>query len=509
MFCIPIIGISQDCRINYNKIDIENGLNTSYINDVTTDEFGFLWIATEDGVNRYDGKNSIGIRKGIDSVSLNFENVQSICALENQKLLVGGLNGQLQFLDLSIAKSKSIELNALLNKPINDIVKSRDKIYLNLGNELLVLNNESFSINEQLSNKNTGEIYFLKKDNLGIVWMSTSNGLFILRDGGKLNKIPNTQNLGLIDISSDQNGYWAISQNSIYKISSQLRIQKMQIDGFNAGMYGFTVIGVYNDYLLLGSDENGFWMLNKSNNSVNSCYNNGEVYPYTSINKSFQDISGNLFLATAGDGVIHLNLSSVFSPINALGLKNRTVYNANVHCFQQNRLYLFQANQINVFDAELNQINSIKLRFSNKQMVNAMAKVGSKFYLATNGGVAVFDSTGRQIDNLIHNEKNELSIQSNLVNQISFNGSILFVGTSKGLSQIDPKTGIAKRFENIPVKTLALWSSKNKTFAATEYAVYKVASDYATNLKIDGVQQSAFSTITSLYAQNNILWIGT
>ncbi|MBN4071502.1 hypothetical protein JYT72_03210, partial [Crocinitomix catalasitica] len=46
---------SQQKSIKFDKLSIENGLSQSSVTTVTQDKFGFIWIATQDGLNKYNG----------------------------------------------------------------------------------------------------------------------------------------------------------------------------------------------------------------------------------------------------------------------------------------------------------------------------------------------------------------------------------------------------------------------------------------------------------------------
>ena len=41
--------------ITFNNLTVENGLSNNIVNTVIQDQIGFMWFATEDGLNRYDG----------------------------------------------------------------------------------------------------------------------------------------------------------------------------------------------------------------------------------------------------------------------------------------------------------------------------------------------------------------------------------------------------------------------------------------------------------------------
>ena len=45
----------QENKIKFEHISTNNGLSESTITSIFQDKIGFLWIGTEDGLNKYDG----------------------------------------------------------------------------------------------------------------------------------------------------------------------------------------------------------------------------------------------------------------------------------------------------------------------------------------------------------------------------------------------------------------------------------------------------------------------
>ncbi len=61
LFITILLPITQDAwgsfPPRFSQLDIEDGLSMNTVNDIITDEQGYLWIATQSGLNRYDGKD--------------------------------------------------------------------------------------------------------------------------------------------------------------------------------------------------------------------------------------------------------------------------------------------------------------------------------------------------------------------------------------------------------------------------------------------------------------------
>lgn len=59
IFCCRLAIAQYDMNFQYTVLSNKNGLNTNNINDCIRDKRGFLWMATDFGITRYSGQNSI------------------------------------------------------------------------------------------------------------------------------------------------------------------------------------------------------------------------------------------------------------------------------------------------------------------------------------------------------------------------------------------------------------------------------------------------------------------
>src|ERR1043165_47047 len=86
-------------------LSVEQGLSSNTVNSVLEDHHGFLWVATADGLNRYDGKKFVVFRNNPeDSTSLSANNVTRLYEDENHTIWAGTYDGGLNAYDHNTGK---------------------------------------------------------------------------------------------------------------------------------------------------------------------------------------------------------------------------------------------------------------------------------------------------------------------------------------------------------------------------------------------------------------------
>jgi signal transduction histidine kinase/ligand-binding sensor domain-containing protein/DNA-binding response OmpR family regulator len=82
--CLLFIHISSRGQSNFQHLTTSDGLSHNTVQDLLQDRKGFLWFATTDGLNRYDGRNFQIYRRSLsDKRSLSSNEVT--CLLEDKK----------------------------------------------------------------------------------------------------------------------------------------------------------------------------------------------------------------------------------------------------------------------------------------------------------------------------------------------------------------------------------------------------------------------------------------
>ncbi len=132
---------TQD-NIRFERFTTEQGLSNNFVRDITQDHLGYIWVATQSGVSRYDGYDfSVYRNVPADFTTLTDNNTNTIHADSYGKLWVGTSSG----------------LN--LYNPVGDLF---ERIYHEPGNDSSLPGNV---VNELFESKS------------GDLWIGTDNGL--------------------------------------------------------------------------------------------------------------------------------------------------------------------------------------------------------------------------------------------------------------------------------------------------------------------------------------------
>ncbi len=87
-------AFADDSTVRVDLYDIEAGLSQSAVSALLLDSYGFLWVGTQDGLNRFDGYTFKHYRNNpLDKATLSNNNINSICEDNDKNLWIGTWNG--------------------------------------------------------------------------------------------------------------------------------------------------------------------------------------------------------------------------------------------------------------------------------------------------------------------------------------------------------------------------------------------------------------------------------
>lgn len=244
----------------------DNQLSSNFATQVFQDKSGFIWIATRNGLNTYDGYHITVIKKDMSIfLGLNSNYINSIAQDEKEHILLGTNNSLLEFtgsefLKIPMLDSKGGELATYIKQVYP--LKNKDVAVATSGYGIMLKKQD-----EQKCHAMKGEVeklkYILKllEDKRGRLWIITEDGKLYRKEtnGRVTSHFAGTEGVGAQDIQQDALGniYLASKNQGVYllragsnvftRISSigNLPIENIYISRNNKLYIGCDGLGIY------------------------------------------------------------------------------------------------------------------------------------------------------------------------------------------------------------------------------------------------------------------------
>src|SRR5437762_2330511 len=85
---------AQETAGMYKHLNVSDGLSSNNVKCIYKDSRGFLWIGTDKGLNRFDGRNvKTYIHHSGDSASLGNNEINAVCEGEKGTIWVATMGG--------------------------------------------------------------------------------------------------------------------------------------------------------------------------------------------------------------------------------------------------------------------------------------------------------------------------------------------------------------------------------------------------------------------------------
>lgn len=353
----------------FKNLQLKDGLSQLSVLDICQDGKGYLWFATRNGLNRYDGKKfQVYRHEQSDSSSLS-DNHITVLYPESTGLWIGSVNG-LNFLDFKLNKIsrflparypslagmdiialekdftgrlwvgtrtglsfycpeegfREIDLPIVNNKiPITSLLAVSSQTLLvgtqrhgifvyDIANETFLKNVIPYSQKETIST--------MFKDENGEIWVGTSSSGVYRYDRDTWDLIRyNTSNSKLSDNQirsitqyKDKIIIGSFNGLSVYDLKSQTIIEQISARSIKGALSHYSVFSLYPD------DQGGLWVGTYSGgiNYHHPLNNRFELYELTPPTNQFYGVygpiykhsSGTLYIANEGGGLVEFEPSS-------------------------------------------------------------------------------------------------------------------------------------------------------------------------------------------------------
>jgi ligand-binding sensor domain-containing protein/signal transduction histidine kinase len=174
-------------NIRFEHLSLEQGLSQSVVNSILQDRTGFLWIGTQDGLNRYDGYNfTIYKPDSTDPASLSDRWITALAEDDEGYLWVGTRLGGLNRYNpvtgdfTRYPYSDEISEDGISGSQITALYADKNGIWIGTENGLNLLNPTTNTVTNYRSSESTTTlssslISAIFKDSHGTLWVGTTN----------------------------------------------------------------------------------------------------------------------------------------------------------------------------------------------------------------------------------------------------------------------------------------------------------------------------------------------
>ena len=504
---------AQNRNFIFENLSVEQGLSQSSVLSICQDSMGFLWIGTEDGLNKYDGyKFTVYKNTPNDPTSLGDNRVNAIIEDRIGNLWIGTSGGGLNMLDRKSGKFhryKNIlsDSNSLSNNVVLSICEDISGILWigTMGGGLNKFNPDTELFNNFLHSKSDKNsishniVYAIIEDSYHILWIGTWGGL---------NKYIRLKNK-FIRYEHNPSDLKSLSENKVFSIfedkSKVLWVGTWGggLNMFNRDDENFTryhdhtknlnnnnevttamLEDPYGDFWI-GTFGDGIYLLDERRNYIGEFYNNPDNASSLSNNRIYRivgdRISDIIWVGTVGGGLNKIDrrkgrfnhYTHQYNNPNSLsdkgvfafcednsGLIWIGTYGGGLNCFERksNQFKHYKNNPTDPNSLSDNRVSSILERKSGELWIGTFA-----------GGMNKFEKKNNTFIRFIHNENDPNTLSDDKI-------SVLFED-SFGTLWIGTVAGGLNRYDEINSKFISYKNDSNDLTTLSHNRIYSIFED--------------------------------
>jgi signal transduction histidine kinase/ligand-binding sensor domain-containing protein len=512
---------ARDNDIRFDRLGVEDGLSQSAVNCMLQDSKGFMWFATEDGLNKYDGYGFTIFRHDPqDPTSLSDSFVRFIHEDSSGMIWAGTWNGGLESLDPATG-----EFAHYRHDPADPYSLSHDNVL------------------------------YLYTDHAGALWVGTAAGLdrFDPRSGhfahyqhdpADNSTLSDYSVVAIYQDSSDQLwvGTWNGGLNRLEPATGWFTHYHNE-PGNPQSLSDDSISVIYEDstgVLWVGTYEGGLNRMDREQGTfVRYAHSPSDIRSLSDdhVMTVLEDSAGVLWVGTQGGGLdrydrennrfIHYR-NDLYDPQSLSSNNVRSIYEDRGGVLWVGTLSagLNKANPTNQKFALYRQEPGSSNSLSDRSVWAILEDQGGVLWVGTDkGGLNRFDRESGQWTHYLHDADNPHSLSDDTVRAIYEDRSgVLWVGTANGLDWLDRNSGQFIHYRHDPNNPQTLSGDDITTIYEDRSGVLWVGtldsglnrldreSGRVMRYQADPNNPNAIShdAITSIYeTADGVLWIGT
>ena len=448
------LSYAQSKNLIFNNINIEQGISQSTIEAIFQDSEGYIWLGTNDGLNRYNGYEFKIYNYEEYQNSISHNGITDITEDKYGNIWVNTVSGVNKINKKTEEISNYTEINGKIKEDsTTEIIVTKDNnILVGTYEGLNIYNAKEDRFDVILEQKDgilSSCIYSIDEDINGNIWIGTELGLNKLsKDFKVLETYPSESEIYNI-FCDDENGFvWAGSDSSgLLKIDKNTKEVTQYINDIEdensipANQVG-AIIRDSKGNLWVGT-TNGLARYNEKNDSFdvykNKVYDKNSLV-YNDVRSIIEDREGVLWVGTYS-GISIFDTESSIKYYNA-GLDDGYLLSENmVHgIYEDDEGYLWVGSRtkgVNIIDRENNTSKSISMENNNVIQSNSINDItGYKdfIFVATDAGVLKINKKENTIQN--YNLEDGL-IGENVKDIFVCDKNYLWIGSTNGLNLLD------------------------------------------------------------------------
>jgi ligand-binding sensor domain-containing protein len=169
---------AQQINYSFRQIGQADGLLSDHVFGITQDSRGYIWIGTQNGLQRYDGSRFVNYQDGLNNENKSAITVNGLYATRNKQLCLF-VNNRLKKMDLVNNRFSNFEEEEILKAPVH-----ASDVYKDENNNSYVLGEDCFYYYDSIAKKKIVQPLFLPykaaRDSVrGETWVANWSGLWL------------------------------------------------------------------------------------------------------------------------------------------------------------------------------------------------------------------------------------------------------------------------------------------------------------------------------------------